>query len=160
MEKDILEQTNTYFERTSLEPVTLHIDGNVLRITCSAEPSDKHLAELRNIIFGAGVGENITVSSMASNLIVKNGCDISVSLETYEIFCGLYKKLHELGVTVLSAEFDPKNVSFTYALVGRFVLNYDELGTLQNIIDPTIAHHDSIRVIGDGRSYTLRAKIS
>lgn len=157
MEKDIIKQAKYYLERTELKPVTLTKNGDILEIICSQEPTDEHLVQLRSIIFSA---DNIVVSSKVGSLISTDGHKISIQLKAYEIFNGLYKKLGELGVKVLSAEFGPKDVAFTYVLAGRFVLNYAELEELQNIINPAIEQHDSIRVIGDGGSYTLRATIS
>lgn len=157
---EVFASVKNYLVNTNLGPATLTIENGILTIGCSGSVSEKEMIELRNVIF-TGNYDNINVSQRASSLMQKNDNTIIVNLKIYDIFTNIYEKLVELGVTMLEASFDPNDIYFTYSLSGRSVLNYTELGILQDLIDPSIAEHDSIRVMGNGgNSYTLRANVA
>ena len=76
-----------------------------------------------------------------------------------EVLFELYHQLKEFKLDVKKFFFRTSEVEFVFVASGRAPLNYDELEVLQNIIDPQIKHHDSIRVVGYDHVYTLRARL-
>jgi uncharacterized protein YacL len=73
-----------------------------------------------------------------------------------DIISELYGQLIKLGVDIKSFTCDEHaNINFIYTLHDRNVLNYEELESLQNIINPNIKSHDSIRIMGYKGEYNF-----
>lgn len=83
------------------------------------------------------------------------GDTICIYMPHFRVFYNVYELLKSFGVKIDGATFSSTDLSFAYRLRGRSVLNYDELGQIQNEIDPKIEHHDSCRQMGCNNEYSL-----
>lgn len=79
-----------------------------------------------------------------------------------DFICKIYKQFLQFGITPQAIDVDEekKSLEIFYLLTGRNVFNYDELEALQNIVNPSIEHHDSIRVTKECNECTMRIDLS
>ena len=152
------ERVENYLQTTNLAPyVTEKISKNLIRITLANDPTDEQVARIRELLL---FRDEIHVFPPLSEMVIVEGRTIDINIPCYEIFCNLYLQLKAFGVKVTDAKFDMKsNMEFIYLLKGRNFLMYDELAVLQDIINPAILHHDSIRVMVDHGECTMRINL-
>ncbi len=90
---------------------------------------------------------------------VKRNTPLTIANKYPEVFYKLYHQLKHFNLDVKKFFLTDSEIEFVFVANGRPTLNYNELEVLQNIINPEIKHHDSIRVIGFDHVYTLRARL-
>ena len=83
---------------------------------------------------------------------------IVISIPHFRIFYNIYELIKSFGVKIESAKIGEGEIAYEYKLKGRSVLNYDELGLIQDEVDPNIERHNSCRQMGCGGEYTLNIR--
>ena len=149
------ERIENYLKTTNLAPYVINVlSDDRTTITLASDPTDEQVTRIREMLL---FRDEIHVFPPLSDMVIVDGRTIDINVPHYEAYCKLYQQLKDFGVKVTDAKFESKNnLMFTYLLKGRSFLLYDELGVLQNIIDPTIKHHDSIRVMVSSGECTMR----
>lgn len=124
----------------------------------TAIPTAEQFNYIRSIIFWSN---SIELPYIEEHFCYNSETNIlTVTIKYYEIASGLYEMLCKFGVCVRSFDMGKNDLCFCYTLEGHKPFNYDELEQLQNIINPEILYHDSIRVIGCEGVYSLRVNLS
>lgn len=155
-----LKKIRYYLENTNLVPINITFEGQVLKIDCSETPNEEQLQHLEDALFFTNKLDTcINCARHDHKFVTLVGSEITVYMHNYKIFVELYKKLDEFGMQITDVEISPNEILFTYSASGRSVLNYAELDELQNIVDPLISAHDSIRVMGMSGKYDMRVRI-
>lgn len=126
-------------------------------IICSFEHplSPENLDQLKSELFYAG---QIEVEGI-DKLIFVSGNNLHIQHKHYDIYSGIYEALVSMKAKMLKGRIDTSAVVFHYDRNARAHINYIELDELQQIVDPTIPMHDSIRVMGDYEEYTMTVRI-
>ena len=126
-------------------------------VICSFEHplSPENLDQLKRELFYT---DKIEIEGIDS-LIFVTGNDLHIQHKHYYIYSGIYEALVSMKAKVFKGRIDKSAVVFHYDRNARAHINYVELDELQQIVDPTIPMHDSIRVMGDYEEYTMTIRI-
>lgn len=94
----------------------------------------------------------------SEEFVICEGDTVTIRMPHFKVFYNVYELIKSFGVKIDGAKIGYGEISFEYKLKGRSVLNYDELGLIQNEVDPRIQSHDSCRQMGCGGDYTLNIR--
>ena len=86
------------------------------------------------------------------------GDTIVIAMPHFRAFYNIYELIKSFGVKIEGAKIGDGEIAYEYKLKGRSVLNYDELGQIQDEVDPTVSNHNSCRQMGCGGEYTLNIR--
>ena len=101
--------------------------------------------------------EDTVISNIDELIYLNQQGDLIINYANFDTFSGILSKFKELGRKVINCRISDSCISFSYARYVERALDYQELEQIQNIINPAIPEHDSIRVIGMFETYTLFA---
>lgn len=156
-----------YLKNTELLPIKYEEPSSgEFRIQFSDTVSEAQFARIKEFLHIKPVvrmlnkmtAENGREYVSSEDRVVCIGDTICIHLPHFRVFYNVYELIKGFGVKIDGATFSENDLAFEYRLQGRSVLNYDELGMIQNEIDPTIEHHDSCRQMGCNNVYTLNIR--
>lgn len=161
----VMERINHYLKNSPLSKSTVSFGNNILEIQFqsinsedSKLPSNEQIMQIKNIVFWDSKIE----LPYEKNLVEYNADTkiMTINMKCYNITSEFFHKMTEFGVNVTGFDISTDDFCFFYSICGRYHFDYNELETLQAIIDPTIQRHDSIRIVGFDGTYTLRVKFN
>ena len=155
----MMQKLLSYVQTQELGPISTSFDDSktVLEVVCSRCPTKEHLRHLEQLIFFT---DKLKVTHSGGELVSADENTISIQIAGYYQFASIYQMLTEMHSDVTEAKISyPSEIIFTYFIVGRCVLSYMELEQLQNVINPMIEDHDSIRVMGMQGEYSMRVDL-
>ena len=156
-----------YLKNTSLMPIKYEEpSSDEFRIQFSDEVSATQFARIKEFLhikpavkmLTKMTAENGREYVSSEDRVACIGDTICIHLPHFRVFYNIYELLKGFGVMIDGAKFSQGELSFEYRLQGRSVLNYDELGQIQNEINPEIPHHDSCRQMGCNNVYSLNLR--
>lgn len=154
--------------QTAIEKIRLYIDKR--NIACSIGFFDNQLCikfadrltleiikQIKELVFFTN---EIIITNIDSLFEGEDNCIKIYFTSGYEKFVKMYSALKEFKACVCMCEITSSCITFHYTLSHKHDLNYAELEILQNIINPEIKNHDSIRVSYLNGVSTLCADLS
>ena len=158
MEKEIkivVEKLRTCIKELHLE-CKLELESNVVTLKFEKEPEPELVKKIEVLVFFT----NEMIVSNINEIFSNSGKVIMIRLDNYSKFCQMYETLKSFKCYIFMAEINDSNLVFHYTLKHKHDLNYGELNILQNIVNPCVAHHDSIRVSYCNGVATLNANLA
>lgn len=152
-----------YLKNSSLRDSTITITNNTLVISFPSKdsgpniPSDDQIRNIRGIVFWDSNIELLYVDNIFQYVHSQNY--LRIDIRNYELMTSFFKTIKQFGITIYSFDMKDNEFCFNYKLSGRYHFTYDELNVLQNIINPNIKNHDSIRITGFDGIYTIRVTL-
>ena len=163
--QSVMERINHYLKNSPLCQSTMSFANDILEIhfqSINSEdirlPSDEQIMQIKNIVFW----DSKIQLPYAKNLVEYNTNTkiMTINMKCYNITSEIFHKMTEFGVNVTGFDISADDFCFFYSVCGRYHFDYEELEALQNIINPNIQNHDSIRIVGFDGIYTLRVKFN
>ena len=159
-----VERIMYYLKNSSLRSSTITQKNNILIINFQAEnseaviPSRDQLEHIREIVFWDNNIELPHEDNLFKYFDKKNY--LRINLGNYDIAYNFFMAIRQFGVHVCSFDISKEEMFFAYKLSGRYHFNSEELDILQNLINPNINNHDSIRIVGFDGIYSIRIKLN
>lgn len=155
----IVERLKYYFRNSDLEQSSISLEGDTILVKFKYPicPTTKQLKTIKNIVFWTDTLDVPYIDDLVFFCLETN--TLSINIKNYDIISGLYKRMKEFGVSVKSFDVSENDICFCYTLSGRNPFNCDELDEFQNIINPDIKNHDSIRIVGFDGVYSFRVNL-
>lgn len=156
-----------YLDNTDLVPISFDdSQADVFKIRFNNKVSPEQFARIKEFLhikpairFWAPVSCDKRRELRSSEEFVScEGDTIVIRMPHFRVFYNVYELIKSFGVKIDGAKIGQGELSLEYKLQGRSVLNYDELGKIQEEIDPEIKNHDSCRQMGCCGDYTLNIR--
>lgn len=132
------------------------LEQDIVTLKFDKEPEPQLVKKIEEIVFFTN---EVVLSNISSNFAA-SGKAIMINLKNYPIFCRMYETLKSFKCNIFMVEILKDEVVFAYTLKHKHDLCSDELDVLQNIINPKIKEHDSIRVSYSHGVSTMRAYLT
>lgn len=139
--KIAMEKLRGLTEKSDLK-FELVLTDDILTIKFDKEPTQRAMELIRELVFFT----NEVVVTNIESLVKQSGNNIIVSFKNYPVFCRVLAKLEDLKCKVHIVELKSMELIFDYILSEKHDLNDTELQKIQEIVNPDVADHDSIRV--------------
>lgn len=134
---------------------SITLEGTAILIVFDKTPSPEIVTQIKELVFFT----NELVLSSIDSVFVHNAHTIIIDVTRYPVFVQMYNTLKDLKAKVFMIEVTNSFLEFQYTLDDKHDLNAKNLDTLQDIINPTIGNHDSIRVSYSNGVSTLCADL-
>lgn len=134
--------------------ITSSNEGPYIIVELPKDLSESEMSYLANELFFT---EAINIQNLKDYIFTNEKRQLFVCYENFGVFRDIYFKLQELNRKLIKASIGSTCVTFVYDRNYGVPLNYIQLDSIQNLVEPTIKDHDSIRVIGMFDEYTLFA---
>lgn len=148
----VIEQLRVCSKELGLNCNISFADGNsTLILEFKEKPQPEIAKAVEDLVFFSNEFQMKNLSS----IFTINDTKIIIRLQNYPLFCRLYETLKSFKANVFMVEVTKKKIVFAYTLKHKHDLGADELDQLQNLINPEITEHDSIRVCYNNGVSTL-----
>lgn len=158
-----IEQISYYLTHSSLSGSSLSLENDILTIHFKNDmlqgtwPTKEQLQYIKDVIFW-----NTAIELPYENNIIqlnRSNHALTVNFKNYEITTKFFLKMKDFGVVVTGFDMCYDEFSFYYKVAGRYHFSYSELEELQELINPNIKQHDSIRIAGFDGIYSVRVSL-
>lgn len=150
---EAISKLQAYAARNNLTIVDINVDFKKVKILFKERPTAEQIADMKRELYFIDSTVDIKLKPSAFSM---HEMVLTVSWRTHNIFVGVHRELVQIpGLRIEQVEVREGEIVFYYHMTTRAFLNASELDSIQTLVDPTIADHDSIRVFGFKGQYTL-----